>query len=724
MPDEDLVPFWVRYAHLIREFAVIAGLSLFLGLYYKLPPYRHFFNTLGHPVVKGILTVYSQVSTIVFRMTGANWGLVSWPTDQDFLFRVQLATYVNARKAEPLLDIAMNPRHPLQRREMAINSLLKFEATSDWIQPFMNELSKGGLIDLDRQSPVLNKLFEKIREEGGIRNLLVRAYAEVVFSFLLQSVQEDVRIKSLGWVGDVMAEDAIFLLVPRLSREESEGVRDGIDQALLNIRAISDGERAKEQLVPFFNRSPWPGMKFPLGVILFRLGYDKAGMFLRNFESKNAFTRDEEVFLRVALAGTPYPKELTITDKAEILARERKEARLVQYASALKKQQQVLREQRLALLAVSPPVKKPGTAVAQASPVKQGTPVPPRLAMLMKETPETPIVKPQKRVKPAPKKEVKESVPAPQGNVIEEVPAEETAPETQTPEENVQVASLPKEMPPEVPPPPPPPSTMPGTSMKGVDVYFEVKKKEVPLYMNPGGDHPTGEVLDVGSKGRADFEVQIEDSKWLQVKSKGKVGWINGALVSAFNLTPEVAEIGGGGAGVSGMKSSMDQGRREEATYFEPIGEGVKIYSQPKEKAKSTGILKDGAVYLALNSSKVGPDRWFELELEDKSKGWVEGINLRLADVVQAKIKKAAEEAAAMDSVKSAFKPEWVVAGVTGVLVYATPELSAKQFNKISPPTIFQVTETLENEYGEWYRIDMGGKKGWVQAMDVNLTKR
>ncbi|MCB4757174.1 MAG: hypothetical protein LHV69_09155 [Elusimicrobia bacterium] len=724
MNDDIREGFFSKYNRQLKEATVIAGLTLFLLLFWKLPPYQEFLNRLSRPVVKGIMTVYSHASTFLFQTTGIDLGLVNPPPDSEFMFQVQMATYINERKAGPLLDIAMNTRVSLTHRETAIKSLLKFDYPPDWIQPFINELSKGGLIELDQHSPVLNSLFEKIREEGGIRNPLLRAYAEVVFSFMLQSVRDEVRLKSLGWVSDVMAEDAVFLLVPRLSREEAEPLRAEIDQALLDIRAISDSERAKEQLIPFFNRPRWPGLKFPLGIILARLGYDKAIMYVQNLNKTNAFTREQELPLRVALAGTSYPKELKITNKAELLVRNRISTRKLQYALALKKQQEIWREQKLLEVA---------TAAKEVKPA----PLPPKLAQLMQEkveaeapkvipiikTEEKPAKKPVKTAAAPPPKIAQKPVLATQEVIPEAVP-EEVPPQEpvsrSTPRKEIQVASLPKETVPETAPPLP--AEMPGTKMKGVDIFFEVKKQDVPLYMNPGNDHPTGEKLAVGSKGKADFEVLIDEERWLQVKSRDKVGWINGALVSAYNLTPDLGGIGKAGS-AGAPPSYMDQGRREEATYFEPLGEGVKVFFEAKIKAKPIGVLKEGNIYLALASEKVGPDRWFQLELEDKTKGWVQGVDLRLADIVQAKIKKAAEETAAGPQSKSAFAAEWVVAGVKGVLVYDTPELSSKHLKKISPPIVYKVTESLENEFGEWYRIGLGGKEGWVQAMDVNLTK-
>jgi hypothetical protein len=74
MHDEDLESFLIRYSRQIKELTIIVGLLAFLGLFYKLPPYRHFLETVTRPVVKGILTVYSGFSSLLFRTVGVDWG--------------------------------------------------------------------------------------------------------------------------------------------------------------------------------------------------------------------------------------------------------------------------------------------------------------------------------------------------------------------------------------------------------------------------------------------------------------------------------------------------------------------------------------------------------------------------------------------------------------------------------------------------------------------------
>ena len=135
-------------------------------------------------------------------------------------------------------------------------ALLKFDNTADWIQPFLNELPKGGLLGMyDPKTPTLNQLIQQIHVEGGVRQPLVRAYAEVVFSFMLQHPDLVIRLHANQWVSDVVAEDALFLLIPRFAKE-----RDAERPASDRIGALFDPRRfraatARELIIPFY-RNP------------------------------------------------------------------------------------------------------------------------------------------------------------------------------------------------------------------------------------------------------------------------------------------------------------------------------------------------------------------------------------------------------------------------------------------------------------------------------------
>ena len=142
------------------------------------------------PAVSGIALLYGRASTAIYRTTGIDLGFVNLPPDPDFLYSVELATYVNERRASPLLDLAVDNRLSLDKRQRALRAILKFENTSEWVQPFLNELAKGGLLyegsEPLKETPLVDELIQRIRSEGGVRQTLVRAYAEVAFSFMLQ----------------------------------------------------------------------------------------------------------------------------------------------------------------------------------------------------------------------------------------------------------------------------------------------------------------------------------------------------------------------------------------------------------------------------------------------------------------------------------------------------------------------------------------------------------
>jgi hypothetical protein len=136
------------------------------------------------------------------------------------------------------------------------------------------------------------------------------------------------------------------------------------------------------------------------------------------------------------------------------------------------------------------------------------------------------------------------------------------------------------------------------------------------------------------------------------------------------------------------------------------------------------GTLSEGTAYLAVKSEKVGPDRWFLLKIKSGVEGWVEGINLSLADVRQPSAAAPPPEVTGQREKPSAFAAEWVVASVKGVGVYERPSIAAKIRVRISPPKIYKVMESSADDSKEWYRIQLDGKKeGWVQALDVSLTK-
>jgi uncharacterized protein YgiM (DUF1202 family) len=148
------------------------------------------------------------------------------------------------------------------------------------------------------------------------------------------------------------------------------------------------------------------------------------------------------------------------------------------------------------------------------------------------------------------------------------------------------------------------------------------------------------------------------------------------------------------------------------------------VYAKPSEGAKVVSKLQMGTVYLAVKSEKVGANRWFQLQLKSGETGWVLGdINLQLANVARQNVKAAAEKAAGANH-EPWFAAGWVTAGVKGVGVYARTSIGSEMLTTIDPGQIYRVIETNEGGGSEWYRIQLSGKQlGWVQSMDVKITK-
>lgn len=685
--------FLQRYEREIKEIALMLAVLLFAAAYKLLGPVQSIVDKGVDPAVEGLAVLYSKASSALYRTTRVDLGLVNLPPDQEFLFSVQMASYINERRAGPLLDIAVDNRFPEEKRARALMALLKFETTADWIQPFLNELPKGGLLGLyDDQSPLLDDLIKKIRGEGGVRQPLVRAYAEVVFSFLLQVPDLVIRLHACRWLSDVVAEDAIFLLIPRFSNEKDPKAQLAIEQALYDIRAVSEPETARELLLPFYQRPPWPSLRLPLAAVLARLGHSGSLQYVRSALQSEAISKEDRMTLGLAEGGTPYPRELTISEKDERLLADRRRMREDQAHLAMARREQIVRQENMkqSVLAKARAVKN--TAAAETVP------------------PETPQIS-QQTVQPRPAVAENKTPPKPfpiPGGEPEKNPV------------NSETASLPPST--VLPPPLEEPSSRPRSLMNYVDVVFEVKKVDVPLFENPGAG-PTGAALPVGSKGKADFEVLIGDDHWYQVKSKKGSGWVNGKNLTIFNLTPSGNAPAMAGPSAVPREGSLNDARKE-STYFEAATEEAPVFEKPSEKAKKSGVLSSETAYLAIRSEKVGSDRWFLLQIRTGETAWARGIDLRLADVQQPVDLETSSQPLSQRGKPSAFAAEWVKASVKGVGVYDRSSITAKMIRQIDPPEIFKVLETVADNGKEWYRIEIpGNKEGWVQTMDVNLTK-
>lgn len=692
--------------------------------YNNLPALKNFVDKGVTPAVAGITVLYGKLSTEIYKLSRLNLGFVTVPPDQDFLFSVRLASYINERRAGPLLDIAVDSRLPVDKRERALMAISKFETTSDWIQPFLNELPKGGLLGMyDDEAPLLDELIKKIRAEGGVRQALVRAYAEVVFSFMLQLPDLVIRKHAAKWVSDVIAEDALFLLIPRFDREKDPQGQAALEAALYNIRAVSEPDTARELLLPFYKKPTWPSLRLPLAVVLARLGYDGAVDHVNNALKNQKISSDLRILLSLASARTPYSKQLKISEQQQNMLAQRRLRRDEDLRQAMARRQQIIQQERLkqAMIARADMEKKPAARVEvvptvsapemkKTEPVSPQQPLAPKLPVKKEEPAKgTSVAKTAERVPPRP------FLP-PAGEQIESEPVVEKKLEIKAVPE--QVAMLPEE--PTLPPPLEEPIPKAKSLMNYVDMVFEIKNKDVTLFQNPG-DSPTGVVLPVGAKGKAEFEVLIGEDHWYQLKSKKGSGWANGKFLSLFNLSPmgDLPKV------TSQEQPASLESARKESTYFEASVDRAPIFEKSSENAKQIGELAQDVAYLAIRSEKVGVDRWFLLQIRSGENGWVRGLDVRLANVQQPVQLEIPTKPLSLRDKKSVFKAEWVSAGVKGVGVYSRPSIVGKIVQQINPADIYKVIDTSATDGKEWYKIELSGEKeGWVQTMDVNLKKK
>jgi hypothetical protein len=89
---------------------------------------------------------------------------------------------------------------------------------------------------------------------------------------MLQHADLVIRLHANKWVSDVVAEDALFLLIPRFAKEKDAEAQKAIESALYDIGAVSEPGTARELIIPFYHNPSWPTLKLPLGIILARLG--------------------------------------------------------------------------------------------------------------------------------------------------------------------------------------------------------------------------------------------------------------------------------------------------------------------------------------------------------------------------------------------------------------------------------------------------------------------
>lgn len=684
----------------------------FGGAYVFINPVKVMVDKGLNPGVNALTNLYGKISTFIFQKSQIDLGFVTFPEDSEFLFNVQLATYINQRRAGPLLDMAVNGLLPQDQRQRALLSLLKFESTSDWIQPFLNELPRGGMLNFyNEEIPEVDALIKKIRSEGGVRQPLVRAYAEVCFSFMLQLPTLVVRRHATKWLSDVLAEDAIFLLIPRFNKEKEPLGQKEIEKALYDIRAVSEREPAINLLVPYFKKPSWPSLRLPVAVVLTRLGYAGVAPYIQSVLQSEGISKEERHLLTLAQSLPKYPNELTVSENDKRLMAERRQMRADQIRLALERHEEILRQEQVKKALISRSMATTGVLeepqkrenpVSVATKVSTKEPILPKQVVAMAPAVVAPLIPKTAPVLPIVVPPQKQPVPVPVPEVVKTPPPSIV-------QEPVVIA------------PPVDQSISKSRSlMNYVDIVFEVKDQAVPLFKNPG-ELATGVVLPVGSKGKGDFEVIIGEDHWYQVQTKKGDGWANGKNLSLFNLSPEgvVPAV----ASTREKPGGLDE-ERKEATYFEAAAENLPLFEKSSDKSKRVGVLEMDVPYLAIRSEKIGPDRWFLLQIRSGETAWSMGTDLRLSEVQQPGDINLSHQALSQQGKKSAFTAQWVKSTVKGVGVYNRPSITAKMVGQINPPTIYQVL-SVETEGGkEWYRIELPGKKeGYVQSMDVSLTK-
>lgn len=741
--------FFHRYGLQIKQIGIIVLIAGFYAGYRHVPVINKSVDAAVTPAAAGITLLYGKITTPLYRASGVDLGFVQPRVDPAFQRRVEIAGYVKTRQAGPLVEMAVDVHRPLAIRHQALRALLKFDRSEDWIQPFLNELPRGGLGE--SESEILDALIKQIRAEGGVRNSLVRAYAEVAFSFMLQTAgRPAVRARAFRWLSDVLAEDAVFLIIPRLRWEDDPGVRREIENALWDVRAVSDPRRARDLLYPYYRNPTWPGLKVPVAVVLARLGYGGAVDYLRSVNLDD-LPPLRQVDAKVAMARRPYPRSLRVTEQREILLAKRERARRQQYDVALEKRrrigrEQALKEETLASAAVereaSPAVvpdarsaqkadsneeevepravaetEKPKTAPDTRNPVAKALPEAvepaPALSGTDGETeparPPAAIRKPAETAKVEPASGEKRYT----GGFHRPYETSEAAPSDAV---QAEVASLPRKERTIVPPP------LDRESQKRtgyVDVIFEVTAEQAALFANPSASEAAQAALPKGAKGKADFFVRVGEEVWYRVGSKSGDGWVQAAAIKVYDLSP-----GGRSRSRGRGDDSIAVESREESTFFEANMEDAPLFSGPANDAERVGAIQPGTAYLASQSRKVGSNRWFFLQLPNETGGWVRGTDIRLADI-QRPIKMVVPvKAGRADAMESAFAPEWVVASVKGVGVYSRASIAGEMIRRISPPDVYRVREVKSGGGKEWYRIETSSSEsGWVQALDVSLTQ-
>jgi len=495
----------------------------------------------------------------------------------------------------------------------------------------------------------------------------------------------------------------------RLDREDDPDTQKIIEESLWNIRAVSNPQKAHEELYPYYRRPHWPEAKIAMAIVMARLGHVGAVRILEKALKQGDLTDEQKIDVRVAMARKPFPRELRITARQEIILASRSRRRANQYAGALRKQKLLEQQENRRMILTRAQESQTDQNVSATS-----------LALSKKTKKRTEVASAKQKTRPKPPLETKKKTRLPP-SFRDPVSAKEPM------KKQTQVASLPKQVPALPPPPVEKPSVeVPKKTEEEVDIVFQTINQDIPLYQGAGFDQPlTGAILPAGTKGKAKLKKKIKENDWFQVTTKKGDGWAHGEFLKVYDLSPGFMTSDA----VAKTPEPSETKFREEFTYFEPSINNAPVFAKTSAKSKTIASLKEGVAYRAIQSEKKGANRWFKLKIDDETEGWVQGIDLQLSAKVR-KPKQNFQQSFAkampgrMKERMSSFAPEWVVPGVMGVGVYNRASIAGELLQTISPPHIYQVTDMKEGSGKEWYKIKLTKRKsGWVQSLDVNLTK-
>jgi len=656
---EYQLTFWSRHGHRVKQWCVIL---LVLGLYYgyqRFPFISKPINILVRPAVAGMALLYSAGSTWVYENFAFDAGFVKKKTHPEFKFHVQLAHYVNKRKATPLVQISVDQLAPRNRREAALKALKKFDSSADWIEPFLNQLYLGGMLDLyEPKAPLLEDLMSKVRAEGGIQNPLVRAYSEVVFSFMVQVPDQPVlRARAFSWLSDVLAEDALFLILQRLPWEKHPEVRKTMEKALWDVRAVSDRSAAKKQLLPYYRKPPWPEVKLPVAVLLTRLGHRGAANYLKAKLKDPLISEEEIIDINVALSGRRLPKELKITPRLEIELAKRERERRRQYEAAYRKFYgiQSYEKSKRILLAKAKPAAPKGERPADSG-MKATLLERVKDWMLEKrKSEETPILLAKKsesrkkrkplllRKKRAPSRSKLASLEEPQ--MVQPAYQPVKIVTTDDAEEMVTTEELLASLyePEEIFVPSPPRQVAPVDEGMPDLTFFEAFSNDVPFYQQAHPDAKKLGVLKLETAYIAFESKKVGSEWWFYIEvAENQTGWVQGSQVKLSDILkqskPKTAKKA---APVKGKRKRPSSDKpssprkpskvEEDLDWVVAAEYDVGVYERESVAAELVDLISPPRKFRVLGSSHQTGEIWFKIQVAKKKQGWVQSSEVKKA---------------------------------------------------------------------------------------------